>query len=185
MAAAHLGVAVGDLDESVTVMSAGLLEPGHPVAPETLSVMAPYGIDMAGHRSTRLTVAAVESADLVLGLERRHAREAILLVPAAWNRTFTLKELVREGEKAGPRSPDQAGADWLAALVDGRERTDLVGRSPDDDVADPLGGALADYRATAAELADLIHRLAALLWPPSASSPSGRLLWSGVGRADS
>ena len=181
MAAAHLGVVVGDLDEHVTVASAGLLESGHPVASETLSVMASYGIDLAAHRSTRLTAAAVESADLVLGLERRHAREAILLVPAAWDRTFTLKELVRRGEKAGPRPPGLARSAWLASLLDGRERTDLVGRSPEDDVAAPLGGSLADYRATAAELADLVHRLAGLFWPSS----SGPLLWSEAGPADS
>jgi hypothetical protein len=52
---------------------------------------------------------------------------------------------------------------WLAAVGDGRERIDLVGRSPEDDVADPLGGDLAAYRATAAELADLVQRLARLL----------------------
>jgi protein-tyrosine-phosphatase len=179
MAAAHLGVVTGDLDEPVTVTSAGLLEGGHPVARETLLAMAPYGVDLAAHRSTTLTAAAVESASLVLGLERRHAREAILLVPDAWNRTFTVKELVRQGEKSGARRPQQPLAEWLAGLVDGRERADLIGRSPDDDVADPVGGGLADYRATAAELADLVRRLAQLLWPDA-----GQLLRSAAGPAD-
>jgi protein-tyrosine phosphatase len=152
-----------DLGAPVTVSSAGLLDGGRPVSPEVVKVLAPFGIDLAGHRSTTLTAAAIEGADLILGMERRHGREAILLVPPAWPRTFTLKELVRRGEKVGPRPAGQPLAVWLAAVGDGRERIDLVGRSPEDDVADPLGGDLAAYRATAAELADLVQRLARLL----------------------
>ncbi len=166
MAAAHLGLAAGDLDEpdTVSVASAGLLEGGQPVPREVLLAMAPYGADLTAHRSATLTAPAVGAAGLVLGLERRHAREAILLLPDAWDRTFTLKELVRQGEKAGARRPGQPLAGWLAALAGDRERTDLVGRSPEDDVADPIGGSLADYRATAAEIADLVQRLVPLLW---------------------
>jgi len=166
MAAAFLDLVAGevarDLGEPVATASAGLLDGGRPVSPEVVTVLAPFGIDLAGHRSTRLTAAALEDADLVLGMERRHAREAVLLVPSAWSRTFTLKELVRRGEKTGPRPPGQSLDAWSAAMADGRERTDLVGRSPEDDVADPLGGDLAAYRATAAELADLVQRLTRL-----------------------
>jgi len=167
MAAAFLdlvaGEVAGDLDEPVAAASAGLLDGGRPVSPEVVTALAPFGIDLSGHRSTRLTAAALEGADLVVGMERRHGREAVLLVPAAWPRTFTLKELVRRGEKVGPRPAGQPLDAWLAVVGDGRERTDLVGRSPEDDVADPLGGDLAAYRATAAELADLVQRLARLL----------------------
>jgi len=171
MAAAHLNLVAAELEQPVTVFSAGLLEGGHPVSRDTVGAMAPYGVDLAAHRSATLTAAAVASADLVLGLERRHAREAILLVPDVWNRTFTLKELVRRGEQAGARRPGQPLAGWLAALLGDRERTDLIGRSVEDDVVDPLGAGPAAYRATATELADLVRRLA-------------RLLWSGAGRAD-
>jgi protein-tyrosine phosphatase len=172
MAAAHLGLVAADLGQPVTVTSAGLLEGGHPVSRDVIKAMTPYGVDLSAHRSTTLTAAAVDGADLVLGMERRHAREAILLVPDAWDRTFTLKELVRQGEKAGPRQPGVFFSAWLAALVGGRERTDLIGRSPEDDVADPLGGSPADYRATAAELADLVGRLAPLLWSDAARADS-------------
>ncbi len=165
------GVGAGGPGEPLTVLSAGLLDGGHPASPEVVTTLAPFGVDLAGHRSTRLTAAAVEGADLILTMERRHAREAVLLVPSAWARTFTLKELVRRAERVGPRDGRPLGA-WLAAVGDGRERTDLVGRSPEDDVADPVGGDMAAYRATATELADLVQRLA-------------RLLWSGAGSADS
>jgi protein-tyrosine-phosphatase len=161
------------------VASAGLLESGRPVVPEVVAALVPYGVDLAGHRSTRVTKAALESADLVLGMERRHGREAILLLPAAWPRTFTVKDLVHRGEKVGPRSSGEPLRDWLAVVGEGRERTSLIGRSPEDEVADPLGGSPAHYAATAAELADLVDRLTGLLWPRatgggrSGGGPSG------------
>jgi protein-tyrosine-phosphatase len=171
MAAALLGLVVGDLDEPVAVVSAGLLEGGHPVSTEVRTVLAPFGIDLSAHRSTTLTADAVDSAELILGMERRHGREAVVLVPAAWQSTFTLKELVRRGEKVGPRPPGEPLGAWLEAVGDGRERTDMIGRSPEDDVADPLGGDLSDYRATSAELADLVQRMARLLWPRALDVP--------------
>jgi protein-tyrosine phosphatase len=163
-----------DLDGTLTVASAGLLESGRPVMPEVVKVMTPYGIDLSAHCATQLTAAAVADADLILGMERRHGREAILLVPDAWPRTFTLKELVRRGETSGPRLPGQPLEAWLDVLGAGREKTDLIGRDPEDEVADPLGGSLADYRATAAELADLIQRMTRLLWTEGVDLPIPR-----------
>jgi low molecular weight protein-tyrosine phosphatase len=150
-------------EEPVAVISAGLLEGGHPVAPQTVKAMAPYGGDLSGHLSTQLTADAVEAAELIVTMERRHAREVVLLVPTALARTFTLKDLVRRGERVGPRRTTLAA--WLEAVGEGRDRSALIGRDPTDEVADPMGGDLGDYRATAAELSDLIGRLAGLLWP--------------------
>ena len=174
MAAALFRAVAGADDEGVTVSSVGLLEGGHLVSPEAVKALAPYGLDLGPHCSTAIDPEVVAGADLVLGLERRHGREAVLLAPSAWSRTFTLKELVRRGEKVGPRLRGRSLGDWLAAVGEGRERSDLVGSSPEDDVADPLGGDAAAYRATASELADLVQRLAHLLWPdaPAAAPDS-------------
>jgi protein-tyrosine phosphatase len=163
MAAALLRAAVTDTGEPVTVASTGLLGGRRPVPSETAKALAPYGAEVAGHRSTALSAEAVEAADLILTMERRHAREVVLLVPAAWPRTFTLKDFVRRAEKLGPRA-DRPLRVWAAAVSDGRERTDLVGSSLEDDVADPFGGGLTAYRATASELADLVQRLVRLAW---------------------
>jgi protein-tyrosine-phosphatase len=177
MAAALLGVALADGQEPVTVASAGLLEGGRPVTAEVIKVMTPFGVDMTSHRSTRLTETAIEGADLILGMERRHGREVALLVPSAWPRTFTLKDLVRRGEGVGPRTAGQPLARWLEAVGQGRERSALTGRESEDEVADPIGGRIGQYRATVAELSDLVDRLVRLLWSGS--------LWSGPGPADS
>ena len=106
----------------------------------------------SGHRSTQVSPELVAGSDVVVGMARRHAREVVLLDAAAFGRTFTLKELVRRGDLVGRRQPAEELEAWLGRLHHGRQRTDLVGRSDDDDVSDPLGGPLGAYRTTAREL---------------------------------
>jgi protein-tyrosine phosphatase len=146
------------------VSSSGSLEGGRPAPPEVVKAMSSRGLDVSGHRSTMLTVEAVVRADLIIGMAREHVREVVLIDPGAWPRTFTLKELVRRGEQVGPRSPGQPAEEWLAKVHAGRDRCDLLGKSPLDDVADPVGGPRRAYDATAAELSSLIERLVDLMW---------------------
>jgi protein-tyrosine phosphatase len=176
MAAALLGVvldgaAPAELLEPAAFSSAGLLEGGRSVTAHTLTVMDSFGVDLSGHRSTQLTTKAIEEADLILGMERRHGREVVLRHPSAFGRTFTLKDLVRRGEELGPRRPGQPVGLWLDALGQGRARSDLVGLSAEDEVADPVGGNLAAHRATATELSDLVQRMAKFLWPAAMGVP--------------
>jgi protein-tyrosine phosphatase len=149
------------------ITSAGLLPGGQPMPREALAAVAALsngGPDMSAHRSRALTARDVERADLVLGMAREHVREAVMLVPAAWNWTFTLKELVRRGEAVGSRADGQALGDWLAAVSEGRSRQGLLGAAPADDVADPIGGTPSMFEQTAAEIEDLCRRLIGLLW---------------------
>jgi hypothetical protein len=64
----------------------------------------------------------------------------------------------------GPRSRGESLASWLGRAHEGRERAALLGDSPDDDVADPAGGAQWAYAETAAVLSELVDRLVALCW---------------------
>ena len=149
---------------ALSVSSAGLLDSGHESPPEVAQVMAELGIDLHGHRSMEVSADMVSSADLVVGMGRRHAREVVLLDAGAFSRAFTLKDLVHRGDLVGPRNPGESLQAWTNRLYHGRQRTDLVGDSDADDVPDPLGGSLDDFRATAHELADLAERLVGLLW---------------------
>ena len=166
--------------EAVAVRSAGLLDEGllregEPPPPEAISAMAGYGLDISGHRSRRVTVADLAWADLVLGMSREHVRYAVVTAPDAWPRSFTLKELIRRGEQAGPRKLGERLADWLARVHEGRERATLLGDSPADDVADPMGGPPQAYADTAALLDELMGRLVRLCWPlPVDSLPGER-----------
>src|ERR1700691_6379199 len=132
---------------TIPVASAGLLDGGRRPPPEVISVMAARGIDVAGHRSRRVTADDLAAADLVLGLAREHVRHAAVLLPECWSRAFTLRELLRRGLQADVRARGEALSHWLARAAVNRSRRDLLGGNSDDDVPDPHGGPLAGYQA--------------------------------------
>ena len=149
------------------VHSAGLLDDGRRATTEGVGVMGAMGLDTSAHRSRRMTAEMVGHADLVLCMAREHLREAVLLVPEAFPRSFTLKEIVRRGEQAGPRAPGQPLDEWLAKLSAGRSRSELLGSAPEDDIADPIGASREVYRRTASEIEELVDRLVQLGWAES------------------
>lgn len=158
---------------TVPVASAGLLADGRRPPSEVISVMAARGIDVADHRSRTVTADDLATADLILGLAREHVRHAAVLLPEAWPRAFTVRELLRRGRQAGVRAPGEKLGDWLTRAADGRGRVDILGASPADDVADPAGGPLPRYQATADLLDRLTRDLVDLGWPrPGAARES-------------
>jgi protein-tyrosine-phosphatase len=148
-----------------SVRSAGLLREGDPPPPEVVSVMAAYGLDVAAHRSSLLRAEDLARAGLVLGMAREHVRHVVVADPAAWPRAFTLKELVRRGQQIGRGRPGESLACWLARIHADRDRRALLGDSPNDDVADPIGGPQEAYADTAARLDHLVARLVPLCGP--------------------
>ena len=174
MAAALLNRRLGAFGSRVAVRSAGLLQEGEPPSPGAISALVPYGLDISGHRSHGVTVADLTWADLVLGMAREHVRHAVVTAPDTWPRAFTLKELVRRGEEIGPAKPGEPLTEWLDRVHEGRERAALLGDSPVDDVADPMGGPPRAYADTAALLDELAGRLAGLCWGLSADRLPGK-----------
>jgi protein-tyrosine phosphatase len=164
MAGALLARRLAALGSAASVRSRGLLGDGRPAPPEVITVMATYGLDVAAHRSRQVTAGDLERADLILAMAREHLRHAVVAVPSAWPSAFTLKELVRRGEAIGRRSAGESLADWLARAHEGRQRAALLGDSPDDDIADPIGGPPHGYTETAALLSQLLNRLVELCW---------------------
>jgi protein-tyrosine phosphatase len=165
MAAALFAREIDGSAESVEISSAGILPVAGAVPEEVVEVMGTYGIDLSAHRSRTLTAPLVADADLLVGMARRHVREAVLLDPGIWPRAFTLKSLVQRGHEMGPRAPGSDLTSWLDGVHDGRTRSELAHRSTVDEVADPYGGPLSGYLATARELSELTSELAELLWP--------------------
>ncbi|HEY2331551.1 MAG TPA: hypothetical protein VGH94_06500 [Acidimicrobiales bacterium] len=151
---------------AVDVGSAGVLGlAGRPAAGGAVRSMATFGLDLAHHRSRPLDDDEVAAADLVLAMARMHVREIVVRVPAALGTTFTLKELVRLAESAGPRPAGEPLSSWLAGLRPGRRAAALLGDDPADDVADPVGLRQSRFDACALELADLVERMALTLFP--------------------
>jgi protein-tyrosine phosphatase len=164
MAEALLANRLARLGWEATVRSGGMLVDGEPPCPEAVTAMARYGLDIGAHRSERVTAEDLEAADLTLAMAREHLRHAVVTAPGAWPRAFTLKELVRRGGAVGPRAPGEDLGAWLARAHEGRERAALLGDSPADDVADPVGGPPGGYVETAAMLNDLLNQLVSLCW---------------------
>jgi protein-tyrosine-phosphatase len=169
MAEALLRHRFGERGVDAHVHSAGLRLVGEPASANGVDVLAERGIDLSAHRSRIFDRELLEQPDLILGMAREHLREAILAVPDIWSHAFTLKELVRRGERIGPRAPGESLDAWLARAHAGRVRGDLLGSSEEDDVADPIGSARANYARTADQLSDLIDRLVYVAWPAAAA----------------
>ncbi len=172
MAEALLRHRLDQLGVDAVVSSAGELPGGVPAEGGSVRAMAARGLDLGRHRSRAFTAEHLGRADLVLGMARRHVREAVLLEPQAWPRTFTLKELVRRGEAAAPRQAGQSLAAWLALVHVGRRTSDLLGDDPLDDIEDPIGARDHVYEATAVELDDLVERLVTLAFAADADPAS-------------
>ncbi len=162
MAESLLRHRLSGLGADIEVASAGLLRAGQVASAHGVDLLRARGLDMAGHRSRTMTREMLGSTDLVLAMAREHVREAVVLDPSLWPRTFTLKELVRRGEAAGRRRPDETLEAWLAGVGQGRRISELTGSSPIDDVDDPYGGPLSAYERLLVELDDLLDRLVAV-----------------------
>jgi protein-tyrosine phosphatase len=150
-----------------TISSAGITFDGRAATDEAIKAAAAYNVDITEHRSRVMNADMLHHADLVLAMERMHAREAIVLGESLLQRTFTLKELVRRGEAMGPRGGGETIEVWLGRVGADRRPMELFGESADDDVADPYLGPPRVYEACIAELDDLLRRLVALVWPPA------------------
>ena len=152
------------------VSSVGVLEGGHAMVKEALAALGPDGAAMTFHLSRTLSKSDVLEADDNSGMAREHVREVVVIEPEAWGKTFTLKEFVRRSETLPPWFPGRPFVIWLASIHDGRQRDGLQGDSPEDDIADPIGGSPADFVATARLLRDLCGKVADRVAPRPLSS---------------
>ena len=167
LAAAILRRELERVGVDATVRSFGTAATGEPATPGTIAAARRLGLDLDAHVSTAIDPAYISEAALVLTMERRQVQDVVIAVPTAFRRTFTLKELDRRASAAGARRSGETLAEWLVRVGDGRRPTDLLGRSPSDDVADPTNDQLVDHDTLARELDDLTARLVALAWPRS------------------
>ncbi len=151
----------------VHVTSAGLLAGGASATDHARATMAARDLDLSGHKSRRVDETMIAGADLIVAMSREHVREVAVLSPDALARTFTLKELIRASDAAGPRRLGEDVAEWIVRIGVDRQRAALVGlrHDPELDIADPVGGSRLDYETTAEELDHLLGELVQVIWP--------------------
>ncbi|WP_434739970.1 low molecular weight phosphatase family protein [Micromonospora sp. SH-82] len=149
----------------VTVASAGThAVDGHPMHPYAAEVATGTGRDPETFRSRRVTADLLRDAALVLTATRGQRSTCVGLAPAALHRVFTLRQFARLAELAsGPQAATGApltAALRAAALARGR----LQPTAPaDDDLTDPIGNGLAEFRECAREIERCVLPVAALI----------------------
>ncbi len=151
------------LGDAVEVSSAGVAAlAGRPMEPQAAVQTIGYGGNPTGHVARRLEPSMVESADLVLTMERAHRADVVRMLPRASRYTFTLPEFARlaaELRASGEAEPTDASApsaDRLRALVPqvaaGRGLS-LPAASQYDEVEDPYGGSDEAYARSGSQVA--------------------------------
>lgn len=173
MAEALLRDRLARLGIDAVVSSAGLVSDGVPASAGSVKAMAKRGLDIGAHRSRPMTPDDIRAADLIIGMARRHVREAVVLDADAFGRTFTLREIVRRGEGTGRRRTVDGETEplsaWLDRLARDRRTSDLLGQDDADDIADPMGMSKRVYERTAVEIEQLVDRLVGLGFPAAAT----------------
>ncbi|WP_034610837.1 low molecular weight phosphatase family protein [Cellulomonas sp. URHD0024] len=169
LGASFQGRAVGLLAPAIEIGSAGTGAPvGRPMTRAMAELVAEHGGDPAGFTSRQLEASMIRSADLVIGMTRKHRSSVVELVPAAVRRTFTLRELARLAADVDPAALPGANAttaDRLRALVPlvARRRGLTAYRPADDDVVDPFRGDAALYERSFHQLLPAVETLTALV----------------------
>jgi protein-tyrosine phosphatase len=126
----------------------------------TLTALSERGVELEGHISRRMNAALLAPASLVIAMTNDHMDGVRNHHADSAPRTFVLGQLVRLGEKRGPRVSESL-QEWVAGVDSLRiQRRRAL---PGEEIRDPLGEPLEAYQLLAAQLDDLTARLARLL----------------------
>ena len=154
MAEALLRYRAAEASVPIVVSSAGFLFDGEPAASDAIAAMSELGIDISAHRSRIVGPEMVRAVDLIITMERTHARSLVLKAPDSAHKIHTVGAAVRGLSSSEPGTMSER----IARLGRERSAVDLLGRG-DDEVDDPNGRPLKFHRRTAAQLDRLVSDL--------------------------
>jgi protein-tyrosine-phosphatase len=148
---------------AVEVRSVGVAAwPNLPMSNNAKKVLAAKGIDAESFRSSEVTQAAVDWADMILTMTTQHKRNMLEMFPDAVDKTFVLQEWAQlNPQMAAVRQEHESLlADLQVKLALGQPITEeekerlvqLQQQLPVVDIRDPVGGSLATYMHTASEI---------------------------------
>jgi len=84
---------IADRPDDFAVVSAGISAlDGFPATQDTLQVMKEEGADVSDHRSQRLTIEMIKTADRIFVMERMHKEMVLQMVPEAKDKIFLLSQ---------------------------------------------------------------------------------------------
>lgn len=139
---------------SVTVSTAGtLVVEGQPMSIRTRAALASVGLPASAHRSRQAPSDELEHAALIVGLAPEHVAWVRRELPSLASKTATLRRLARHL----PRGPEP-----LATRIGALDLAD-VELEDWEEVIDPGGGETPEFERCAAEIVELVARLAEVL----------------------
>jgi len=152
-------------DLPITVSSAGFMFDNEPASRTVCEVMAERDFDLTGHRSRIISPALVLDSDLVLTMERSHARELVLANPDATAKIHTAAGFV-SGLSAlqPPVDKSESPLEIVSRVSSDRQSSDLLGVGADE-IDDPHGRHRRVHRATADQLERIASELVSGLFP--------------------
>jgi protein-tyrosine-phosphatase len=93
MAAGLFRHLIADRPDDFAVVSAGISAlDGFPATQDTLAALKEEGIDASDHRSQRLTLDMIKTADRIFVMERMHKDMVLQMAPAAKDKVFLLTQ---------------------------------------------------------------------------------------------
>lgn len=156
-----------------TVESAGVRAFAGEAIDPVSAAQLPEDIDPSDFRARQLTGEMLEKADLILCMDRGQRASCAQLQPQVLRRIFTLREFARIASYLGQRRlamnyphpirpEDLAGAErWrqlLREVPSGRPQT-MAALPTDDDVIDPYGATIREYRNSTQQILAAIEDL--------------------------
>jgi ribose 5-phosphate isomerase B len=154
----------------VDVQSAGFRTEGRPADRRAQDHAASYGATLQTHRTRVVDRDLLVESDLIVALTGQHLREVAAFDRKLLSRTFTLKDLVRR-TTAMPIANDEASAEWFERMAATRTRADLLAEGAMSDVADPADASKRVFARVAAEIDELVDRLAPALLSAATRPP--------------
>jgi protein-tyrosine phosphatase len=122
------------------------------------------GLDLDRHVSRTVPWDGLRAYDVLLPMTRSHARELLAADATVRPRLFTVKQFAR-WLSDHPRPRRAAVGPWLDVVAADRPGGELIGESAADDVADPVGRPIEEWRVMSAELDAAISTILTGLFP--------------------
>ncbi|MEH1124646.1 arsenate reductase/protein-tyrosine-phosphatase family protein [Micromonospora sp. CPCC 206061] len=151
--------------DGITAASAGThASPDEVMHPLAARVLRECGADPDGFRSRPLAVELVATADIVLAATRQERASCAALAPPAIGRVFTIRQFGRLAAAVAVARTKTTMPELLEEVRAMRGSLQPV-RPDEDDLADPVSGTVADFRACAAEIQRSLAPALALISP--------------------
>ena len=147
-----------------SMASGGFATAGRSPTAPTIGLLSSRGVDVSDHLSSHVDEQSVELAELIVCAERNHVVDIAGRYPGSFERTFTMPEIARLGEAAGPVNGDLNG--WLARIAGSRlAGMDYLDADPDTigEIRDPTGLAPSVWADVFGQIDQLAARIARLV----------------------